>query len=136
MQARMYWLLAAMAWYGVIGLAHRVVLGEVAGGSGPAFRWVYGAGFVVLGVLLLGAVARWWKRGSPALWRPIMLSVGSLAAAAELASVSSLGGDPLLDLWMTALLGLLAAAILARLAPARLSHQWLGLDRRDRGPGR
>ena len=70
--------------------------------------WLYAAGYAVFGGLLLGAVARWWQGGSPALWRPFMLSVGSLAAALEIWSYAQGGpAGVLVDRWMVALLGLL-----------------------------
>lgn len=135
MQARVFWALAAGLWYGVIWLAHRIGLEEIGVGSTATLRWVYGAGFFVFGVILLGAVARWWRTGSPALWRPVMLSVGSLAAAVELALVPQPAGGALVDQWMAALLGLLAVAILARILPDRVNRLWLGLDRRTHPPG-
>jgi len=93
--------------------------------------WSYAAGYVVFGGLLLGTVARWWRSGSPALWRPFMLSVGSLAAAIEiwLHTQESLVSVPV-DRWMVALLGMLVVALLARLLPRRILRVWLGLERR------
>jgi len=134
-QARVFWALAAGIWYAAIWIVHRTALTELEAGRGAGLRLVYGAGFFVLGTLLLGAVARWWRTGSPALWRPVMLSVGSLAAAVELALLPQPAGGPLLDQWMTALLGLLAVAILARVLPDRVNRLWLGLDRRAHAPG-
>lgn len=135
MQARMLWVLTALVWYTVIWLAHRAALGEVVAVSDTAFRWVYGTVFFVFGVVLLGAVSRWWRAGSPALWRPAMLSLGSLAAAAELVSLAQPGTELALDLWMTALLGLIAAAILARVLPEHLNRAWLGIERREHDQG-
>ncbi len=98
--------------------------------------WPYAAGYFVFGSLLLGAVARWWQGGSPALWRPFMLSVGSLAAALEI-WVRAQGGlaGLLVDRWMGALLGLLVVALLARLLPTRVIRLWLGLERRSHDIG-
>jgi hypothetical protein len=132
MRARVFWALAAGIWYGAIWITHRTGLADLEAVSSESLRLAYGAGFFVFGVLLLGAVARWWQNGSPALWRPVMLSVGSLAAALELALWSRPAGGPLLDQWMAALLGLVAVAILARVVPDRVTRLWLGLDRRAR----
>ena len=129
MQARWVWTVAVVGIYAAIllvsgwfgGLADGVTLSP----------WLYAAGYFVFGVVLLGAVARWWQGGSPALWRPFMLSVGSLAAALEIASPATNGLANLpVDRWMTALLGLLAVALLARLLPMRVICWWLGLERR------
>lgn len=134
MRARLLWALAAGLWYGVIWLLHRASLADLGAGGVATLRWVYGAEFFVLGAVLLGAVARWWRNGSPALWRPVMLSLGSLAAAVELALVRPAAGG-LLDQWMAALLGLLTVAILARLLPDPVNRLWLGIDRRTHPPG-
>ena len=104
--------------------------GGVADGA-AFFPWLYVAGYVVFGGLLLGTVARWWRGGSPALWRPFMLSVGSLAAALEIWTYAqgNLASVPV-DRWMVALLGMLIVALLARLLPRRVIRLWLGLERR------
>ena len=133
MRARVFWLLAAGLWYGAIWLLHRTTPADIGAGGAATLRWAFGAEFFVFGVVLLGAVARWWRRGSPALWRPVMLSLGSLAAAVELALAPRAGGS-LLDQWMAALLGLLAVAILARLLPDPVNRWWLGIDRRTHPP--
>jgi hypothetical protein len=134
-QTRIFWALAAGIWYGAIWMVHRTALVQMEAGSGASLYLICGVGFFVFGALLLGAVARWWRTGSPALWRPVMLSVGSLAAAVELALSSQPSSGPLLDQWMTALLGLLAVAILARVLPDRVNRLWLGLDRRTHVSG-
>ena len=126
MQARWVWTLATAGIYAAILLRS----GGLADGI-HFFPWLYAAGYFVFGSLLLGAVARWWQGGSPALWRPFMLSVGSLAAALEIWSHTQgeLDGAPV-DRWMVALLGLLLVALLARLLPGRVIRLWLGLERR------
>jgi len=101
-----------------------------------ASPWLYASGYAVFGGLLLGAVARWWQGGSPALWRPFMLSVGSLAAALEIWTHSQGGfSGGVVDQWMVALLGLLLVALLARLLPVRVIRLWLGLERRQHDIG-
>ncbi|HWR87804.1 MAG TPA: hypothetical protein VN277_05235 [Acidiferrobacterales bacterium] len=129
MHARWVWTFATVGIYAAILL----VSGGFGGfADGAVFSaWLYAAGYCVFGSLLLGAVARWWQGGSPALWRPFMLSVGSLAAALETWSHAQggLAGVPV-DRWMVALLGLLVAALLARLLPGRVIRLWLGFERR------
>ena len=138
MQAKMLWTAAALCGYAIIVVASRQAVG-LQGATMAYAAWAYGVGYFVFGVLLLGAVSRWWRAGSPALWRPFMLSVGSLAAALEIWS-QQLGAvaevfpsTPLrtgLDRWMLALLALLAVALLARLLPNHITRLWLDIDRR------
>ncbi len=129
MQTRWIWTAATVGIYSAILLGSGGYDGFAGGFLFSA--WLYAAGYFLFGSLLLGAVARWWRGGSPALWRPFMLSVGSLAAALEVwqHSQGGLDGVPV-NQWMVALLGLLAVALLARLLPARILHLWLGLERR------
>lgn len=128
MHGKYGWALAALVWLGILMLAHRTAL--AAGTGGSLFPWLYGCGFLVFGVLLLGTLARWWRYGSAARWRPAMLSLGALAAAADIALLPRAAVAAPVDLWMTAVLGLVGAALLARVTPPALSHRWLGLDRR------
>ncbi|MEK7304401.1 MAG: hypothetical protein AAB406_03745 [Pseudomonadota bacterium] len=130
MQARWVWTVATAGVYAAIQLGSSWYGGFA---DGVNFSpWLYAAGYFVFGSLLLGAVARWWQGGSPALWRPFMLSVGSLAAALEIWSHAQSGfaGVPV-DRWVLALLGLLLVALLARLLPGRVIRLWLGLERRQ-----
>lgn len=129
MQARTQWTAAALGGYAVLVLVARQLTG-LPGATAAYVPGAYGAGYFVLGVLLLGAISRWWRAGSPALWRPFMLSLGSLAAALEIWTQPPGAVAVPLDRWMLALLGLLAVALLARLLPNRLTRLWLGLDRR------
>lgn len=132
MHGRFTWTLASALWYLIVAVAHRALLAG-AGAAAPA-TWLYAAGYLVLGVLLLGALARWWRHGAPALWRPAMLSLGSLAAAGEIALLAPGALAAPLERWMLALLGLIGAALLARVVPPPLDQHWLGLERRaDRG---
>lgn len=134
MQERWIWAVAATGWYAVI-LSIFDRFGGVLDGA-TAIHGLYAACYGVFGGLLLGAVARWWRGGSPALWRPFMLSVGSLAAALEIGLHARHGlVGALVDRWMVALLGLLVAALLARLLPVRLVRLWLGLERRQHDIG-
>ena len=130
MQAKIRWTAAALCGYAIIVLASHQATGLP--GAPPTYAlWVYGAGYFVLGLLMLGAVSRWWRAGSPALWRPFMLSVGSLAAALDIWSQpQGAVAGALLDRWMLALIALLAVALLARLLPNRITRWWLDIDRR------
>lgn len=130
MQARWVWTVAATGSYVAILLVSSRFDGAADGAI--YFPWLYAEGYAVFGSLLLGAVARWWRGGSPTLWRPFMLSVGSLAAAIEIGSHGKIGlADIPVDRWMVALLGLLVVALLARLLPGRIIRLWLGLERRQ-----
>jgi len=129
-QTRWVWTVATAGIYAAI-LLYSGRYGGAADGA-VFFPWLYALGYAVFGGLLLGAVARWWRGGSPALWRPFMLSVGSLAAALEIwaPAEGGLAGVPV-DRWMVALLGMLVVALLARLLPRRVIRLWLGLERRQ-----
>jgi hypothetical protein len=134
MQERWIWAVAATGWYAAILMIFDRLAGAADGAT--AVLGLYAAGYAVFGALLLGAVGRWWRGGSPALWRPFMLSVGSLAAALEIVlHVRHALAGAAVDRWMVALLGLLVAALLARLLPGRLVHRWLGLERRQHDIG-
>lgn len=128
MYGKYTWALAALAWYGILMLAHRTALATIA--AAPVFPWLYGSGYLVFGVVLLGALARGWHYGSAPLWRPAMLSVGSLAAAAELALLPPGAVVAPVEQWMVALLGLVGAALLVRVAPPAVNYRWLRVDRR------
>jgi hypothetical protein len=133
-QKRWIWAVTAMGMYVVILLISDRLAGAADGAS--IFIGLYAACYGVFGALLLGAVARWWRSGSPALWRPFMLSVGSLAAVLQIALISGHGfGSAAIDRWMVALFGLLVAALLARLLPIRLVRHWLSLERRQHDIG-
>ena len=130
MQTKGLWTVAALAGYAiVIVVSHQ--FSKFSGGSSLLAPWVYSGGYTLFGVLLLGAVARWWQLRSPQLWRPLMLSLGGLAAAVEIWFRPN--GDftaTSLDRWMLALLSLLVVALLARLMPKGMIRHWLGVDRR------
>jgi len=126
MSDRLIWTLGTVVAYVAIHFFSRMA------GLSP---WMYGLLYGLLGMVLLGAVSRWWRNGSAALWRPTMLGLGSLAAAGEISSRANLWSGSLEQQWMIALIGLLAAAILVRLVPPSMNRRWLGIDRRvhDRG---
>lgn len=130
MQTRMLWTVAALSGYAVVVLVSREWT-EFRGALPSFAPWVYSGGYLVFGVLLLGAVARWWRAGSPALWRPFMLSFGALAATLDVLMRPTTDFlVPPLDRWMLALLGLVVVALLVRLVPKGLIRRWLAVDRR------
>ena len=130
MQTKGLWTVAALAGYAIVIVVSRQ-FSEFSGDNSLLAPWVYSGGYTLFGVLLLGAVARWWQLGSPQLWRPLMLSLGGLAAAVEiwLRPNGGFAATPL-DRWMWALLSLLVVALLARLMPTGMIRRWLGVDRR------
>jgi len=124
MQGRILWMLASIVLYGVILVGSKnLATGAV---------WIHGVAYFVFGICLLGAIARWWRAGSPVLWRPLMLGLGGFLAAGEIGwRAGSLTG-PAAEQWMAGLLGLLVVALMARLMPAQINRRWLGMDRRER----
>lgn len=126
MSGRTAWTLLVVVVYGVqlTGVA-RII-------ESPGWQQtVYSATYFTLGVILLGAVARWWALGTSTLWRPVMLGLGALAAVLEIRLWPEAGSQAPVERWMLALVGLLAAAILVRLVPEPMKRAWLGLDRRQ-----
>lgn len=126
---RIGWTAGALGAYVVVSMAAR----QLPGFSSPnqSMAWVYVLGYGLFGALLLGAVARWWRDGPRALWRPLMLSLGGSAAALEIWMDPNLfHAAAFWDRWMLALIGLLAVALAARFIPSRLIALWLGVDRR------
>ena len=103
-------------------------------GSVTVFRSVYGFGYFVLGVVLLGAVARLWPGAGAPLWRLTMVVTGSGIALAQVWLVYLIRAvPPSLDTWMVALLGIAIASILPRLLPDGLLRRWLVAERRTAG---
>lgn len=134
LQSPWVWTVATLCFYAaILQLSGR--FGGAADGA-AFFTWLYAAAYAVYGGLLLGTVARWWRGGSPALWRPLMLGVGLLSVALEIGvQIRNDQASLPVDLWMVALLGLLAPALLARLLPIFVIRPWLGLDRRQHDTG-
>lgn len=130
MQPRIGWTAGALGAYLVVTMVARqwpVFSGPIQ----PMAAWIYALGYGLFGTLLLGAVARWWRDGSRALWRPVMLCLGGFAAALEIwLDPKPFLGAVFWDRWMLALFGLLAVALAARFIPRRLIALWLGVDRR------
>ncbi len=116
---RMHWPAAAVVWYFLLILLHarsEALFGALAA-SGTVFQWAYGTGFYLLGVVLLGALARLRPDWVPALRRASTILVGAALAGIDGQLHAPAMGVTRLELWMTALLGLALAALSARLAP-------------------
>ena len=104
-------------------------------GSVMVFRAVYGFGYFLLGVVLLGAVARLVPGAGAPLWRLTMVATASGIALVQVWLVYLVRAvPPSLDIWMVALLGIAIAAILPRLLPAGVLRRWFVAERR--APGR
>lgn len=130
---RMRWPAAAVAWYFLLILLHarsEVLFGARTAG-GTVFQWVYGAGFYLLGVVLIGALARLRPDWAPALRRASTILVGAALAGIDGQLHAPAMGVTCLELWMSALLGLALAALSARLAPRVLVRG----RAEGRGPG-
>jgi len=124
MNARYFWTAVALL---ILIINHFLALA----GRPAMLIWVLVGGYGLFGAVLLGTISRWWSRGSPLVWRPAMLSIGALCAAGEIAvRGGAMPEGTLADQWMVALLGLLGAAIAARVIPDRYARVWLGIDRR------
>ncbi len=95
--------------------------------SGQSFQWLYSLVYLVFGILLLGTVTRVLYEASPTLWRPVMLCVGAGLALAQLLLVEiAVGGSMRADMWLSAVLGLAVAAVLARVLPGAFVSRWYG----------
>jgi len=104
------------------------------GVSATVFRAVYGFGYFLSGVAMLGAVARLSPRAGMPTWRLVMLTSGSALALAEGWIVHMAQASPIrLDNWMAAVLGLVIAAVVPRLLPFAALRYWLAAERRVAG---
>ena len=142
MRSKITWTITAAGYYGLIVSAHYrlmeilQMLDAVSVSEAPLFKWLYALVYLGFGTILLGAVARLHAGAGPVIWRPLMLAVGALLAVLDIWLLQKWGGTPMrMDMWMAALLGLVAAAILARLLPEHLLRLWLGIERRHRKSG-
>lgn len=118
---------ALLCWHGFGALS-------LGGESAPVFRAVYGLGYFVFAVTMLGAVARLWAHAGAPLWRPVMLVSAAGFALAQVWIVHLVRGAPLrLDTWMAALLGIAIAAIAPRFLPAAWLRSWLNVEHRGSG---
>ncbi len=95
-----------------------------------SFHWPYALVFAGLGVLLQGTIVRLFSQLTPTLWRPLMLCLGAALALLQLWIVEIATGIPMsVDRWMSAILGLAAIAVLARVLPEAMVLRWYGTER-------
>jgi len=127
------WTAATAACYGWFltnqGLAAMVVVPEI--GTADRILWSHAAGYLMLGILLLGTTARWWSASKPVLWRPLMIVAGAALAAVEVAARHTVAEPSRIELWLAAALGLSLAALLVRVLPGVITRRWLRIDPRD-----
>ena len=120
------WAVGAAVWYGLI-LAGQDYAQGLVGSSAGALKLVYGLGFMVLGIVVLGALARWFPKAEAVVWRSAAILTSALLAAAAIALPGAGGWSAQrIDLWMAALLGLGIAVIASRFLPAPWVDRWLG----------
>lgn len=85
--------------------------------------------YALLGILGTGALARLLPTWPRPLWGSLTLVLGALLAALdELQQFVIPGQQAALGDWLTAVLGLALAVILARIAWGRLAAAWLGFS--------
>lgn len=125
-------------WLGVVALYYGALIGAQVGlpglflgtplnGGISWFHWVYALAFFGLGVLLLAVMGRTFTGLGPTSWRPLALCFGAGLALVQLWVGRVIAGSPLsVDMFMSALLGLTLAVLLARLLPASLVGRWQG----------
>lgn len=127
MTSKTLWLGLGVLYYGaLIGAqvgAPGLLLETVSGGE-SYFHGIYALGFFGLGVLLVGIASRTFTGLGPTSWRPLALGLGAGLALVHL-WVGRVTGSPLsMDMFMSALLGLALAVLLARVLPASMAGGW------------
>ncbi len=129
----MAWVVWVVIGYVLVVLGfYKAVLYFAAGDSvkGLSVRLLYGAEFLVFGLLLLTAMARLWPGAGLAVWRMLTVSIGAALAAIGLWLINRVTRIPLReDIWMAALLGLVIGAVFVRLVPERLLRRWFSIGR-------
>lgn len=97
-----------------------------------AVKWFLLLGYVGFGILLLATMARLFLLHSFHRLRMTMVLFGTLLAFLQSLAFSMRHSLALqMELWLMAILGLAAIAMLVRLLPSRLVCFWLGRDRQD-----
>jgi hypothetical protein len=123
-----------LSWVGIFVVLGLLVALRFTASEGPwggLWQPLYGLAYCLLGILLLALFARLLADRNVLVWRPLMLVSGAALAGLEQWLLDRFWSLPAsAEIWMTALLGLVVAAILARLAPASIAHLWLGVERR------
>ncbi len=103
--------------YALIVFLHAGASEWLAGGT-LLFRWAYGTGYFLLGVLGYAALRRARPGLDPAFGRALALLGGAGLSGLDAFLLAPPAGGTRLELWMTALLGFTLAVISARFAPA------------------
>lgn len=131
MTSRTLWLGIGVLYYGAlvgaqVGAPGLFLWAPLSGGI-SSFHWIYALAFFGLGVLMLGIVGRTFTGLGPTSWRPLTLCLGAGLALVHLWIGGLTTGSRLsIDMFMSALLGLALAALLARLLPASIVARWQG----------
>ena len=125
-------------WLGIVALYYGALIGAQVWAPGlflwtpvnagiPSFQWIYALAFFGLGALLLGIVGRTFPGLGPTSWRPLALLLGAGLALVHLWVGRVTTGSLLsIDLFLSALLGLALAVLLARVLPASVVGRWQG----------
>lgn len=93
-----------------------------------SLNWGYALLFAGFAIVLQGAVARVFERSNSVLWRPLMLLCGAALAAGQVwLWYVHTGTGAVIELWLSAVLGLAAVALAARLVPQRILLLWYGV---------
>ena len=114
-------LLALFVWHGGLGASVHVSLGWM--------QASYACGFALFAMLFLGATARLWASGQPALWRMLTVLAGAMVAAGEI-GLHGYPRDLFLPLWAAALIGVSLISVAARMLPVRILNVWFDLENR------
>ncbi len=93
-----------------------------------AYQWLLAAEYGVWAVTALGAAARLWPAGNPYYWRPVTIFLGAILSAAEFFSGVGPAPQARIDAWMTALIGIAAVTIIARIVPHSVTRFWYGQE--------
>ncbi len=126
-------------WLGVTALYYMLLIvvqlrypGLFVDNATPAWfrslNWVYALVFSGFGIVLQGAITRTFGALSANLWRPLMLCLGAALALLNAVLLMWWADLPMrAELWLSAVLGLAAVAVLARVLPESLLARWYGL---------
>ena len=122
------WLTGWLVWLVVIAAVNHLPTDwlPIATANGTDKALHIGAYFV-FGILGTGALGRLWRAWPRPLVSSSALVVGALVAAADEGLQAYVPSRvPLMEDWLTDLLGLALAVIVARMASGRLARIWLG----------
>jgi hypothetical protein len=129
-------------WLLICGLAYAALFAiwpgfagmELPGWLRPAasadVKWFLLLGYAGFGIVLLAAMARLFLLHSFHWLRMMMVLFGALLAFLQSLAFSMRHSLALpMELWLMAVLGLAAIAMLVRVLPSRFAYFWLGRDR-------